>query len=93
MRIRRQYGCVLILIDGTAAGTMVPEARRRLIEIRRADPDALTRSAVYGGGTAVAGAGDDGQPCDAGWWLSTRSRSTSAAQRAKRARGWMASGA
>ncbi len=50
VRIRGQYGYVLILIDGTAAGTMVPEARRRLIEIRRADPDALTRSAVYGVG-------------------------------------------
>lgn len=49
--IRARYGYVLMLIDGREAGTMVPEARRQIVEFRRSEPNNLTQVAVYGVGS------------------------------------------
>lgn len=49
-QIRARYGYVLMLIDGTAAGTLVPEARRQIVDYKRNEPDSQGRVAVYGVG-------------------------------------------
>lgn len=47
-QIRDRYGYVLLLIDGTDGGTLVPEARRQIVEFKRSEPDSLGRVAVFG---------------------------------------------
>lgn len=53
--LRKQFGYVLLLIDGNEAGMMTPESRKTVVEMKRKDPDSIGRVAAFGMGPLSGG--------------------------------------